>query len=86
VFAVESPPAEVQRALRLLSALIAAHGYSRKDVDARLGRGAGYVSQILTGRLELKYKHVLEILAALELDPASFFGALYAAPDRGETE
>ena len=33
-----------------------AAGLTRKDLDQRLGAGPGYVSQVLTGRMELKLR------------------------------
>lgn len=72
---------EVSRALNLLQTLISAQGLTNRKVDARLERRPGYISQVLTGRLELKYRHILEILAALELDPGVFFRALYLSPE-----
>jgi hypothetical protein len=80
---------EVERALKLLEALIKAHGLTKKALDVKLKKGPGYTSQVLTGRLELKYRHVLEILDALELKPGLFFRALFLEPDRpteGPTE
>jgi transcriptional regulator with XRE-family HTH domain len=73
---------EVRRALKLLEALIKAHGLTKKALDQKLRKGPGYISQVLTGRLELKYRHILEILGALELDPGLFFRALFLEPER----
>jgi hypothetical protein len=35
------------------------------------------VSQVLTGRMELKFRHILAILRALEVEPNVFFQTLY---------
>lgn len=50
---------------------------TRKDLDQKLGAGPGYVSQVLTGRMELKFRHILAILRALEVEPSVFFQTLY---------
>jgi transcriptional regulator with XRE-family HTH domain len=68
---------EVRRATRLLETVMQAAGLTRKDLDQRLGAGPGYVSQVLTGRMELKLRHVLSILRALEVEPSVFFQTLY---------
>ena len=68
---------EVKRATRLLETVMQAAGLTRKDLDQKLGAGPGYVSQVLTGRMELKLRHVIAILRALEVDPAVFFQTLY---------
>ncbi|MGH7487716.1 MAG: helix-turn-helix domain-containing protein, partial [bacterium] len=68
---------EVRRATKLLETVMQAAGLTRKDLDQKLGAGPGYVSQVLTGRMELKLRHVIAILRALEVDPAIFFQTLY---------
>lgn len=54
-----------------------AAGLTRKDLDQRLGAGPGYVSQVLTGRMELKFRHILAVLRALDVEPSLFFQTLY---------
>ena len=68
---------EVRRATKLLETVMQAAGLTRKELDQRLGAGPGYVSQVLTGRMELKFRHVLAILHALDVDPSVFFQTLY---------
>lgn len=68
---------EVRRATKLLETVMQAAGLTRKDLDLRLGAGPGYVSQVLTGRMELKFRHILAILRALEVEPGVFFQTLY---------
>lgn len=68
---------EVRRATKLLETVMQAAGLTRKDLDQRLGAGPGYVSQVLTGRMELKFRHILAILRALDVEPSIFFQTLY---------
>src|SRR3954469_13058649 len=68
---------EVRRATKLLETVMQAAGLTRKDLDQRLGAGPGYVSQVLTGRMELKFRHILAILRALDVEPGLFFQTLY---------
>ena len=68
---------EVRRATKLLETVMQAAGLTRKDLDQRLGAGPGYISQVLTGRMELKFRHILAILRALDVDPGIFFQTLY---------
>lgn len=68
---------EVRRATKLLETVMQATGLTRKELDQRLGAGPGYVSQVLTGRMELKFRHVLAILRALDVEPNVFFQTLY---------
>jgi len=68
---------EVRRATKLLETVMQAAGLTRKELDQRLGAGPGYVSQVLTGRMELKFRHVLAILRAVDFEPGIFFQTLY---------
>jgi hypothetical protein len=68
---------EVRRATKLLETVIQAAGLTRKDLDQKLSAGPGYVSQVLTGRMELKFRHILAILRAIEVEPGVFFQTLY---------
>src|SRR5262245_105576 len=76
---------EVRRAAKLLEALIQVTGVSQEQVEARLESPPGYVGRLLSGRLELKLRHILAILRILEIEPALFFQTLYpeAGPDGG---
>lgn len=76
---------EVRRATKLLETVMQAAGLTRKDLDQKLGAGPGYVSQVLTGRMELKFRHILAILHALQVEPSVFFQTLYPE-DRPSTD
>ena len=71
---------EVRRAIKLIEAVMRVQGVTKKDLDRRLGKATGYFAQVLSGRLELKFRHVSSILRALEVDPGIFFRALYPEP------
>jgi transcriptional regulator with XRE-family HTH domain len=68
---------EVRRATKLLETVMQAAGLTRKDLDQKLGAGPGYVSQVLTGRMELKFRHILAVLRTIEVEPGVFFQTLY---------
>ncbi len=69
--------AENLRARQLLDRLLRLHGIGRRDADRRLGRCRGQTGQMLSGRIALKYDHILETLALIDVDPAVFFAALF---------
>ena len=75
---------EVRRATKLLETVMQAAGLTRKDLDQKLGAGPGYISQVLTGRMELKFRHILAILRALEVEPSVFFQTLYPEDRPGD--
>jgi hypothetical protein len=67
---------ELARAVLLIDGVMQAEGVSPAAMDARLGRPAGSTAALLHGG-EPERPRVLEILAALELEPEVFFRALY---------
>lgn len=72
---------EVHRAAKLLEALIQVTGVSPKEVEKRLEASPGYLGRLLSGRVELKLRHILALLRILEIEPALFFQTLY--PEAG---
>ncbi len=64
-------------AVRLLSVLIQLTGWTRQEVDERLGFSRGYTSRLLTGNCKLLYRHVLLILEAIGVAPAHYFEVLH---------
>lgn len=69
--------AEIRRISELLKRKIAGAGTSQKAVERTLGWGDGYISQILAGKVTLKFRHVFSILDVIGISPAEFFGELY---------
>jgi hypothetical protein len=63
--------------MRLLSVLIQVTGWTRQEVDDRLGFGRGYTSRLLTGNCKLLYRHVLGILEAIGIAPEFYFRVLH---------
>src|SRR5436305_11356826 len=71
---------EVARAIKLIEGVMRVQGVTKKILDERLGKTPGYFAQVLSGRLELKYRHILAILRGLELEPRVFFRSLFPEP------
>jgi transcriptional regulator with XRE-family HTH domain len=74
-----SPDADIDRILTLLKRAIRSSGLSQKEVDRRIGVQPGYLSQVMIGRLDLKLKHLLRVLEAIEIDPTAFFKLAFPA-------
>jgi len=68
---------EVERARSLLAAMVRMRGVPLQDLDQRTGHQRGYFSQILKGRLALRYRHIIEALHGINFEPATFFRLLY---------
>jgi len=71
---------EVERAIKLIEGVMRVQGVTKKILDERLGKSPGYFAQVLSGRLELKYRHILAILRGLDLEPRVFFRSLFPEP------
>ncbi|HXU44116.1 MAG TPA: hypothetical protein VN783_01215 [Thermoanaerobaculia bacterium] len=75
---------EIRRARQLLAALIHLSNKSRKEIDDLLLNCRGQTSQMITGRVALKYEHIVRVLEVLDVDPGDFFRTLYPkSGDRG---
>jgi transcriptional regulator with XRE-family HTH domain len=70
---------EIRQAARLLESLIQAAGVPEDELERRLDVSTGYVGRVLSGEIELKLRHILSILRALEIEPALYFESLYPA-------
>jgi hypothetical protein len=73
----EARPDELKRAISLLDELVQMFGGSRRHVDKMLGTGRSRTSQLLSGRLELKFQHILDVLDVLGIESRAFFEVLY---------
>ena len=68
---------EVERTRRTLAAMVRLRDMTLQELDQRTGHQRGYFSQILSGRLALRYRHVVEVLEALGIDRQFFFRMVY---------
>ncbi len=74
---------EVDRFLTLLRNKIHERGFTQLEVQAALGWGRSYISQLLTRQKALRIEQVLLILGVIDIPAAEFFAELYAtAPYR----
>jgi hypothetical protein len=73
----DARPEELKRAISLLDELVQAFGGSRRHVDKMLGTGRSRTSQLLSGRLDLKFQHILDVLDVLGIESRAFFEVLY---------
>ena len=68
---------EEQRILDLLAIALRTSGKTKKEVDEQRGWCRGTTSQLLKGRIELKVRHLFEILEVAETSPEDFLRALF---------
>jgi hypothetical protein len=72
---------DAERFRSMLARLLSYLGITGRDLDRRIGLGRGYTANVLSGRVDMKQRHVSAILAAAGIHPNLFFNLLYP-PDR----
>lgn len=79
----EENPVEqnVQRVTKLMKAAVQLLGVSHRQIERTMGLSTGYLSRILSGKVELRVEHVLGICAAINLPPGAFFEAAFPVRD-----
>ena len=78
--------AEVLRIAGLLEGLIAFKKVSIRQLENDLGVSHGTLARIFSGKIELKYRHILDILERLQVTPLSFFELAYQRSDDEDTQ
>ncbi|MCP3999162.1 MAG: helix-turn-helix transcriptional regulator [bacterium] len=68
---------EVTRFLTLLRSKIREQGFTQLEVQAELGWGRSYISQLLTRQKSLRVEQLLLILSVIGMTPEEFFADLY---------
>jgi hypothetical protein len=78
------PDAEVERARQALRGLIDLSMMSRREVERRLlEQGCGTdLGRLLSGRLDLKLRHVVDICRVLNLQPMEYFRIVFKEPEK----
>jgi transcriptional regulator with XRE-family HTH domain len=82
----EKSEAEVVRLTNLLASAIKFSGWKQRDIEKSLGLSSGSMSRLLSGGIELKIKHVLEICEVIGFPPSRFFHASYPTAEDGGNE
>ncbi|MGH9362346.1 MAG: helix-turn-helix domain-containing protein, partial [Thermoanaerobaculia bacterium] len=69
--------AEVTRVKDLLKTVVRVAGMSHREMERKLGQSPGYLSRLFAGAIELKLRHIIEILSLIDVEPAEFFQLAY---------
>ncbi len=77
----EKAHALAERLRSALKAEVRRRDFRQLDLEQALGRSHGYFSHLFGGRLALTMEGVLEVLLALDADPAEFFTAALGAEE-----
>lgn len=81
---------EIRRLAKLLESVLRFRGGSAdtglrvgaRAIERKLGWSAGTLSRVLSGRIELKFRHLFDVLEALEFPAADFFALAYQKRSR----
>jgi hypothetical protein len=71
-----------ERVRSALKAEVRRRDFRQLDLEQALGRSHGYFSHLFAGRLALTMEGVLEVLLAIDADPAEFFANTLAPEER----
>jgi transcriptional regulator with XRE-family HTH domain len=74
---------EVARILSLLELLIAAKKASIREVERQLNVSNGTLARLFSGKVSLKFQHILDLLQILDVMPKAFFRVAYSLDDPG---
>ena len=69
---------EVRRIAELLSAELRSRKVTKRSIEQRMGWSHGYMTRLTSGAIELKLRHVFEVLEVVGVSPAEFFLQAYA--------
>jgi len=68
---------EIVRIASALRTAIRLSGVSHRQVERELGLSTGYLTRILSGQVELRVRHILDICGVIGLPPDRLFNALF---------
>lgn len=71
---------QVQYLKEMLATQIRRQRITRRSIEQRMGWSHGYLTRLMGGVIELKLRHVFDILAMIEVTPAEFFAEAYPLP------
>lgn len=68
---------DVIRVTQMLKAAVRFTGIPHRKIERDMSLSTGYLSRILSGKVELRIQHVLGVCRAIGLPPSAFFEAAY---------
>jgi len=80
------PPSDVGRILELLNAIIGMRRLRLRDLEGRVGLSAGTLRRILNGTIELRFRHITDLLDVLEIPTKTFFRIAFESEDSEQAQ
>jgi len=72
---------DVQQVCEVIRYELIRRKISQRELERRYDWGHGYLSNVLSGRLDLKVKTLFQVLEAFELSPSEFFEMVQRAEE-----
>ena len=70
----------------MLESVVRMDGLSARQLEEKLGYGAGTVNRLFSGKIELKLRHILLILEVIGIPPSQFFREVFPEDERPRSE
>lgn len=77
---------EIRRCAKMLESVVRMDGLSARQLEDKLGYGAGTVNRLFSGKIELKLRHILLILDVIRIPPSQFFREVFPEDERPRSE
>ncbi len=77
---------DIRRCAKMLESVVRMDGLSARQLEEKLGYGAGTVNRLFSGKIELKLRHILLILEVIGISPSQFFREVFPEDERPRSE
>jgi AcrR family transcriptional regulator len=71
---------EIRRYAKVLEAVVKLSELSTRELERRLDLGGGTLNRLFTGKIDLKLRHILQVLEVVGMKPERFFQLACAHP------
>jgi transcriptional regulator with XRE-family HTH domain len=68
---------QTEQLARVLKILLRFSKIQNQEIEKKLGFSGGYVSRLLSGKIDLKISHVLDLAAILDMEPHELFAIAF---------
>ncbi len=68
---------ETERVIHRLRTALRLLGFTNREIERRLGYTPSYLTRLLSGQIELRFEHIVDIAAAMGMTAEEFFQFAY---------
>jgi transcriptional regulator with XRE-family HTH domain len=70
-------PDQIEQLARVLKVLLRFSKVQNQEIEKRLGFSGGYMSRLLSGKIDIKISHILDIAEILRIHPHELFAIAF---------